>query len=43
MAGSSAKERRNDRDKKGGMETKTEEEKLTAECETMGNREGESG
>lgn len=35
MASSSAKERQNDGDKKGGLETKMEEEGLKIETETM--------
>lgn len=35
MASSSAKERQNDRDKKGGLETKMEKEALKTETETM--------
>jgi len=35
MASSSAKKRPNDRDKKGGLETKMEEQALQIETETM--------
>lgn len=36
MASSSAKERRNEGDKKGGLETKMEEDGLKIETKTMG-------